>query len=739
MGGGRERLAARVPGDVRGRAQGFALGQRDEGLARLQARAQVLDAGQKAVTAGVGQQQRGGRRPGEEMHELGAGLELDEAGERLAVAARARQRGHGHGIHAAVAAEGDQRVHRAAFEGAIERVAGLEGEAGRFVRMAAARAHPAFLRDDDGDGFVEHLDFGHRLLLGLDQGAARVGEGFGVGLDLAHHEAAQRRGRGEDVVEPRALLAQFGKLLLDADGFEPGELAQADFQDVLGLAIAEAEARDQRGLGLVAGADDGDDLVHVEQHRLPPFEDVDAVEHLGQPVAGAPLDGGVAKRDPLRQQLPQRLEHRPPVEPDGGEVDRRGGLQAGVRQQRAHQLGLFDAAAARLEHQAHRGFLARLVAHGVEHGEHAGLELVLLGGERLLAGLDLGVGELLDFLEHALRTHAGRQFGDDELPLAARKVFDLPARAHLERAAAAAVGLGNLGGAADDLRAAGVVGAAEQGEQRIVGERRVLDERDAGVGHLAQVVAGNFGGQAHGNAAGAIEQRKRQPRGQLARLFGGAVVVGREVDRAFVEFVEQQPCDAREPRLGVAHGGGAVAVAAAEVALPVDERVALRKILRHAHQRVVGRLVAVGVKAPEHVADHARALDRLGRHRGVGPAIAQAHAVHGIEDAPLHGLLAVAHVGQRAALDDGERVFEVGTLGVSGQAGGLGVSAGGVEKRGFGHCGGRSEAAAASACARPPSMPEIMLARPAGSVMRTRSTGRRAAGAASAAGGLRPS
>jgi hypothetical protein len=39
-------------------------------------------------------------------------------------------------------------------------------------------------------------------------------------------------------------------------------------------------------------------------------------------------------------------------------------------------------------------------------------------------------------------------------------------------------------------------------------------------------VAGDFGGQAHGNAAGAIEQRERQPRGQLARLFGGAVVVG---------------------------------------------------------------------------------------------------------------------------------------------------------------------------------------------------------------------
>jgi tagatose-1,6-bisphosphate aldolase len=66
------------------------------------------------------------------------------------------------------------------------------------------------------------------------------------------------------------------------------------------------------------------------------------------------------------------------------------------------------------------------------------------------------------------------------------------------------------------------------------------------------------------------------------------------------------------PRLGVAHRRGAVAVAAAEVALAVDQRVALREVLRHAHQRVVGRLVAVRVEAAEHVADHARALHRLG-------------------------------------------------------------------------------------------------------------------------------
>jgi hypothetical protein len=132
-----------------------------------------------------------------------------------------------------------------------------------------------------------------------------------------------------------------------------------------------------------------------------------------------------------------------------------------------------DAAGLGLEHQAHGRVLAGLVAHAVQHGQHAGLELVLLLRQRLLAGLDLGVGELLDLFQHALGADARRQLGHHQLPLAARQVLDLPARAHLERAAAGAVGVGNVAGRADDLAAAGVVRAGHQGEQLVVGKLRV--------------------------------------------------------------------------------------------------------------------------------------------------------------------------------------------------------------------------------------------------------------------------
>ena len=83
--------------------------------------------------------------------------------------------------------------------------------------------------------------------------------------------------------------------------------------------------------------------------------------------------------------------------------------------------------------------------------------------------------------------------------------------------------------------------------------------------------------------------------------------------------------------------------------------------MRHSNERVVGCLVAVRVVLAKHIAHHASALDRLGT--GVA-AEAQAHALHGEEDAPLNRLLAIAHVGQRTALHHAQGVFEIGTLSV---------------------------------------------------------------------------
>ena len=60
------------------------------------------------------------------------------------------------------------------------------------------------------------------------------------------------------------------------------------------------------------------------------------------------------------------------------------------------------------------------------------------------------------------------------------------------------------------------------------------------------------------------------------------------------------------PRLGVAHGGGVIAVDIAEIALAVDQRIADGEILRQADQRVVDGLVAMRMELADHVADDAR-------------------------------------------------------------------------------------------------------------------------------------
>ena len=105
--------------------------------------------------------------------------------------------------------------------------------------------------------------------------------------------------------------------------------------------------------------------------------------------------------------------------------------------------------------------------------------------------------------------------------------------------------------------------------------------------------------------------------------------------------------------LGVTHGGGRVAVDGAEVALAVDERIAQREGLRHADQRVVDGGVAVGMVDAHGLADDLGAL-------GVLLVVLQAHLAHGVEDAAMDGLEAVAGVGQGAPDDDRHGVVEIG-------------------------------------------------------------------------------
>ena len=68
----------------------------------------------------------------------------------------------------------------------------------------------------------------------------------------------------------------------------------------------------------------------------------------------------------------------------------------------------------------------------------------------------------------------------------------------------------------------------------------------------------------------------------------------------------------------------------------------------------------------KNLAHHARRLHMLG-------AGGQAHFFHGVQNAPLHRLLPVGDLWQRAAFDHAHRVFQISALGVSIQRQGVAV------------------------------------------------------------------
>ena len=202
---------------------------------------------------------------------------------------------------------------------------------------------------------------------------------------------------------------------------------------------------------------------------------------------------------------------------------------------------------------------------------------------------------------------------------------------------------------AQDHAAGGEIRALDELHQVVHGAVRVVDHVHHGVDHLAQVVGRDVRGHADGDARGAVHQQVREPAGHHGGLHQGLVEVRIEVDGLLLDVPHHLHGQLREPRLGVTHGGRAVAVHRAEVALALHQRVADGEVLRQAHHGVVDRAVAVGVVFTQDVAHDAGALP-------VGLVGRDAHLVHRVQDAAVHRLQAVPHVRQGARHYDSHRV-----------------------------------------------------------------------------------
>ena len=181
----------------------------------------------------------------------------------------------------------------------------------------------------------------------------------------------------------------------------------------------------------------------------------------------------------------------------------------------------------------------------------------------------------------------------------------------------------------------------------------MIDQVDDAVADLDQVVRRDVGRHTDGDTRRAVQQQVRQARGHDNRFHGLVIVVWLEIDGIFLDIAQQFISDGSELRLGVAHGSRRVVVLGAKVALAQHQGIAHRPPLRHAHERIVDRYIAVWVITFEHFADSTGALAELSG--GL-----QAHLIHGVKDAPVNRLEAVAHIGQGAAYNDAHGIIEIG-------------------------------------------------------------------------------
>ena len=599
-------------------------------------------------------------------------VERQQVDERLAARLRGRQR-QAVDLELVNLARGREEQHRSVGVDDVDLrhevlVAGAHPGAALAAAALGAVGHQRDALDvaavADGDHHVlaldEVLDVVLELTL-LDLGAARVGELLLHLEKLAAENVEQPLARAQDVEIIGDATGDLLELLGDLVAFQAGEAMQAQVEDRLRLGLAEpVVAVDDAGAGVVdeldqgpdhadrpglrhqllarrggigGGADERDDRIEVDHREGQADEHVGAVARLAELERRAPADDLLAKLDERGDHVLERHELGPAAF-ERQHVGAERGLQRGEAEKLVeHDLG--DGVALELDDDA------QAVAVG----------LVAQLGDAFDA---LVAHHLGDALDHAGLVDLVRHLGDDDRLAVLADLLHVGAAAHRQQPAPGLERLVDAAPAHDDS-AGGEVGRRHQLHQLGDRHRRVVDVGAAGVDDLAEVVRRNVGRHADRDAAGAVDEQVGKARRKRHRLLAAVVVVGLEIDGVLVDVLEQRHRRAREPNLGVAHRRRGVAVHRAEVALAVDQRQAHGEVLRHAHHRVVDRGVAVGVVLAHHVADHAGRLARrlVGRVAGL---------VHGEEDAAVHRLQAVAHVGQRAGDDHAHGVIEVGAL-----------------------------------------------------------------------------
>ena len=199
------------------------------------------------------------------------------------------------------------------------------------------------------------------------------------------------------------------------------------------------------------------------------------------------------------------------------------------------------------------------------------------------------------------------------------------------------------------------VGRGDVLHQLVDGDLGIVDEGDGAVDDLCEVMGRDIGRHADGDTVRPVDEQVGKARRKDGGLHLVAVEIGEEVHRLLIEVAQHLGGELTKARLCITHCGGRVAVHRAEVAVPVHEREVDGEVLREAHEGVVHGGIAVRVEFTKDVTDDTGAL-------AVVLVVVKPHLVHGVEDAPMHGLETVPDVGNGARLVDRHRIGDEGAL-----------------------------------------------------------------------------
>ena len=354
------------------------------------------------------------------------------------------------------------------------------------------------------------------------------------------------------------MLAFIGQLIQHLVDLGAGELIDRSLQNGVGLHLVKVKAALQRfrGVGLaVALPNDGQDLVQRVENGFEPGQDMKTVLQNAQIIGKPAFDRFKAKVNELLKNVfqVQALRSR-------GRRSRRGG-----------QTREIDGEI----------MLKRRVFEEIRHGQvGVGVRLEFQHDSNVSRGFVADVNQLRDFfcgndftdaLDDRGFIHGKGDGENNDVGFPSRLRDNGEFSAHANRTLAGFINRPNLGAGVQNFPSRGEIRAFDRFQEIGHGNRAVVDQGHCGVNHFPEIMRGDVGGHAHGDAGGPVDEEIGKPGGQHKRFFGFAVVICLKVNRVFFKFIQQFQRDGGESGFGVSIGRGRVAVQAPEVAVSIHE------------------------------------------------------------------------------------------------------------------------------------------------------------------------